>query len=216
MTGNPPIGSHWARNGGQPRIAVIGAGMSGIGAVIKLEKAGYTDVTVFEKTGEIGGTWRENRYPGLSCDVPSYFYQYTFAPNPDWSHRFSYGPEIQAYLKRTAEQFGVMPRIRFNAPVTELRYEAPRWHLRAGDGEAEVFDPVGCPACVGTGYRGRLALVEALWVDEAVADALEAGASEERLRRLSAERGGRVLSADARDKVLAGQTSVAEALRVRI
>ncbi|MGB0212418.1 flavin-containing monooxygenase [Algiphilus sp.] len=142
MTGNPPIGSHWARTGGQPRIAVIGAGMSGIGAVIKLEKAGYTDVTVFEKTGEIGGTWRENRYPGLSCDVPSYFYQYTFAPNPDWSHRFSYGPEIQAYLKRTAERFGVMPRIRFNAPVTELRYEAPRWHLRAGDGEAEVFDIV--------------------------------------------------------------------------
>ena len=132
----------WAQHGQQPRIAIIGAGMSGIGAAIKLEKAGYNDITIYEKTHEVGGTWRENRYPGLSCDIPSYFYQYTFAPNPDWSHRFSYGPEIQAYLQGVAQQFGVTPRIRFNTPVEELVYREPSWHLATHDGEKEIFDVV--------------------------------------------------------------------------
>ena len=132
----------WAKTGKQPRIAVVGAGMSGIGAVIKLEKAGYTDVTVFEKADKVGGTWRENRYPGLSCDIPSYFYQFTFEPNPDWTHRFSYGPEIQEYLERTSEKYGVSKRIRFNQGVKELRYEAPVWHLTTEDGSTEIFDIV--------------------------------------------------------------------------
>ncbi len=71
------------------KIAIIGAGISGIGTVIALRKAGYTDLTVYEKADRIGGTWRDNHYPGLSCDVPSYWYSYSFAPNPDWSHRLS-------------------------------------------------------------------------------------------------------------------------------
>lgn len=132
----------WAQSGRQPRIAIIGAGMSGIAAVVKLHKAGYTDLTVFEKTDKVGGTWRENRYPGLSCDVPSYLYQFSFEPNPDWSHRFSYGPEIQAYMENTADKYGVTEITRFNTPVTELRYEAPVWHLTTGDGDREVFDVV--------------------------------------------------------------------------
>ncbi|MDX1497170.1 MAG: NAD(P)/FAD-dependent oxidoreductase [Salinisphaeraceae bacterium] len=131
----------WAQAGRQPRIAIVGAGMSGIAAVVKLRKAGYTDLTVFEKTDRVGGTWRENRYPGLSCDIPSYFYQFSFEPNPDWSHRFSYGPEIQAYMERTAEKYGVTEITRFNTPVTELRYEAPVWHLTTEQG-TEVFDIV--------------------------------------------------------------------------
>lgn len=132
----------WAAKGKQPRIAVVGAGMSGIGAYIKLSKAGYHDITIFEKTDKIGGTWRENRYPGLSCDIPSYFYQYTFAPNPNWSHRFSYGPEIQAYLEDTAEKYGVLPHVRFNTPVAELKYEAPIWRLTTDSGETQTFDLV--------------------------------------------------------------------------
>ncbi len=131
----------WAQSGRQPRIAIVGAGMSGIAAVVKLRKAGYMDLTVFEKEGRVGGTWRENRYPGLSCDIPSYFYQFSFEPNPDWTHRFSYGPEIQAYMQRTADKYGVTPLVRFNTPVDELRYEAPVWHLTAG-GKTEVFDVV--------------------------------------------------------------------------
>lgn len=130
----------WAKQGRTPRIAIIGAGMSGIAAVAKLQRAGYTDLTVFEKADRVGGTWRENHYPGLSCDVPSYWYSFTFAKNPDWSHRFSYGPEIQAYMERTARDFGATERTKFGTPVTQLRYEAPHWRLTTGQGEEFLFD----------------------------------------------------------------------------
>ena len=89
----------WSTAGRQPRIAVIGAGMSGIAAVVKLRRAGYTDLTVYKKADRVGGTWRENSYPGLSCDVASRWYSFSFALNPDWTHRYSYGPEIQAYME---------------------------------------------------------------------------------------------------------------------
>lgn len=88
------VTSSWAKEQRQPRIAIVGAGLSGIGAVIKLREAGYTDLVVYEKADRIGGTWRDNHYPGLSCDVPSYWYSYSFEPNSDWTHRFSYGPEF--------------------------------------------------------------------------------------------------------------------------
>ncbi|MGH3543158.1 MAG: FAD-dependent oxidoreductase, partial [Mycobacterium sp.] len=76
------------------RFAVIGAGMAGVLSAIKLREAGFTDVTVYEKADRLGGTWRENTYPGIACDVPSHLYTYTFAPNPEWSHTFAPGPEI--------------------------------------------------------------------------------------------------------------------------
>lgn len=132
----------WARQGTQPRIAIIGAGMSGIAAVVKLRKAGYSDLTVYEKAAKAGGTWRENRYPGLSCDVPSHWYSFSFAPNPNWSHRFAYGPEIQAYMEHTAHKYGVDAITRFNTAITELRYDAPVWHLHTAHGEHEIFDVV--------------------------------------------------------------------------
>lgn len=132
----------WAKQGRTPRIAIIGAGMSGIAAVVKLRRAGYTDLTVYEKADRVGGTWRENHYPGLSCDVPSYWYSFTFAPNPDWSHRFSYGPEIQAYMERTAREHGVEDCIRFGTAVSALRYEAPRWRLTTERGDEELYDVV--------------------------------------------------------------------------
>lgn len=132
----------WASEGRQPTIAIIGAGMSGIAAVVKLRKAGYTDLTVYEKADRVGGTWRENTYPGLSCDIPSRWYSFRFALNPDWSHRFSYGPEIQAYMERVAREFDVESVIRFNTPVKKLDYEAPCWRLRTEDGEERVYDIV--------------------------------------------------------------------------
>ena len=138
----PSPATGWAREGRQPAIAIVGAGMSGIAAVVKLRKAGYINLTVYEKADRVGGTWRENSYPGLSCDVPSYWYSFTFAPNPDWSHRFSYGPEIQAYMERVAKQFGVSDLVQFNTPVTDLTYEAPRWRVRTGSGEERLFDVV--------------------------------------------------------------------------
>lgn len=76
---SPTMITPWAQSGRQPSIAIIGAGMSGIAAVVKLQKAGYTNVTVYEKTEKVGGTWRENTYPGLSCDVPSRWYSFYFS-----------------------------------------------------------------------------------------------------------------------------------------
>jgi cation diffusion facilitator CzcD-associated flavoprotein CzcO len=137
-SGNPS----WASAGRQPTIAIIGAGMSGIAAVVELRKAGYTDLTVYEKADRVGGTWRENTYPGLSCDIPSRWYSFRFALNPDWSHRFSYGPEIQAYMERVARDFDVESVVRFNTPVKKLDYEAPSWRLVTEDGEETVYDIV--------------------------------------------------------------------------
>ena len=82
-----------------PRVVIIGAGMAGILSAIKLKEAGLTDFTVYEKGDEVGGTWRENTYPGLACDVPSHLYSYSFALTPEWSHRFSPGPEIRGLLR---------------------------------------------------------------------------------------------------------------------
>ena len=79
------------------RIAIIGAGMAGILSAIKLDEAGLTDFTVYEKADRLGGTWRENTYPGLSCDVPSHLYSYSFALTPEWSHRFSPGGNVWTY-----------------------------------------------------------------------------------------------------------------------
>ena len=139
---------HWTQsNERQPRIAIIGAGMSGIAAVVKLRKAGYRKLAVYEKAEQVGGTWRANRYPGLSCDVPSHWYSFTFNPNPDWTHRFSYGPEIQAYMQATADKFDVTPLVQFNTGVRALAYDekgedGPVWHLTTEHGDEEIYDIV--------------------------------------------------------------------------
>src|SRR5260370_37267017 len=105
------------------RCAVIGAGMAGILAAIKLNEAGYNDFTVYEKADRLGGTWRENTYPGLSCDVPSHLYSYSFALEPEWSQRFSPGPEIQAYFERVADEHVVVPRVRSGDSVVSCGFE---------------------------------------------------------------------------------------------
>ena len=113
------------------RFVIIGAGMAGILSAIELRKSGYTDVTIYEKADRIGGTWRENTYPGLTCDVPSHSYTYTFEPNPDWSHRFSPGGEIQVYFERVAEKYRVVERIRFGEEVASLTWRDGRWRQDA-------------------------------------------------------------------------------------
>ena len=134
--------AHWAASQQQPRIAIIGAGMSGIAAVVKLNQAGYSDITVYEKSSRVGGTWRENTYPGLSCDIPSRWYSFSFALKADWSHRYSYGHDIQAYLESVAQDFDVNRHIRFNTPVRALVYEKPHWRLTTHSGEEFEFDIV--------------------------------------------------------------------------
>jgi cation diffusion facilitator CzcD-associated flavoprotein CzcO len=81
------------------RVIVVGAGMSGILCGVRFQQEGVGSLTIYEKGDRVGGTWRENTYPGLSCDIPSHVYSYSFEPNPDWSHHFAPGPEIQEYME---------------------------------------------------------------------------------------------------------------------
>jgi len=93
---------------------IIGAGISGIAAAIKLNKAGYHNFKIIEKASRVGGTWRENTYPGCGCDVPSALYSYSFAPSAKWSHLFAKQPEILSYLEDVSKKFDVEPLIEFN------------------------------------------------------------------------------------------------------
>jgi cation diffusion facilitator CzcD-associated flavoprotein CzcO len=122
------------------RFVIIGAGMSGILAAIKLREAGFTDVVVYEKADRLGGTWRENTYPGLSCDVPSHFYSYSFALNPEWSHRYAPGAEILAYFEAIARRYGVEPLIRYGKEVTCCTFERGRWRIATTDGAIDEAD----------------------------------------------------------------------------
>jgi cation diffusion facilitator CzcD-associated flavoprotein CzcO len=125
-----------------PSVAIVGAGMSGLCMGEALKQAGLEDFTIYEKASEVGGTWRENRYPGLTCDVPSRFYSFSFAPNPGWSSAFSPGAEIQEYFVRTAAERGLRERIRFDAEVSDARWDGERWRLRTAAGEEAVADVV--------------------------------------------------------------------------
>jgi cation diffusion facilitator CzcD-associated flavoprotein CzcO len=122
------------------RFIIIGAGMSGLLSAIKLREAGLDNFAIYEKADGLGGTWRENTYPGLSCDVPSHFYSYSFALNPDWSHRFSPGAEIQAYFEDQARHYGLDSRIQYRKEVTRCAFEDGRWKLEMADGSTDVGD----------------------------------------------------------------------------
>src|SRR5262245_50320224 len=124
------------------RFAIIGAGMSGILAAIKLEEAGYRDFAIWEKADRLGGTWRENTYPGIACDVPSHLYSYSFAPNPDFSRVYSPGREIQAYFEGVARRHGVDARIRFGTEITRCERRDGRWHLESARGAHDAADVV--------------------------------------------------------------------------
>ena len=116
--------------------------MAGILSGIKLQEAGLTDFTIYEKADRFGGTWRENTYPGLACDVPSHLYSYSFAPNPEWSHRFSPGDEIQAYFERVAADHGLAEHARFGEGVVRCEFVDGRWRLETATGRHDVVDVV--------------------------------------------------------------------------
>jgi cation diffusion facilitator CzcD-associated flavoprotein CzcO len=124
------------------RFAVVGAGMAGILSAIKLTQAGFTDVTVYEKADRLGGTWRENTYPGIACDVPSHLYCYSFALTPRWSHVFSPGDEIQAYFEGVARDHDVERLIRFGEEVVRCEFSDGRWHLETAKGTRDEVDVV--------------------------------------------------------------------------
>ncbi len=113
-----------------PSVIIIGAGMTGMLMMIKLREQGITDLTVIEKKHTVGGTWRENTYPGVACDIPAHMYTYSFEPNPEWSHRFARGDEIQAYFEKVSRKYGLQDCIHFNETVSSSHYEAGRWKVK--------------------------------------------------------------------------------------
>ena len=127
------------------RIVVVGAGMAGILAAIKLREAGYDDFAVYEKAGRVGGTWRENTYPGIACDVPSHLYSYSFAPQRRTGATCSrQGAEIQAYFEAVADDQGVAPLITFGAEVERMVFDSDAgcWDLEIAGGRRDDADVV--------------------------------------------------------------------------
>ncbi len=116
--------------------AIIGSGFSGIAAAIALDRVGISDFLLLEKSEDIGGTWRDNQYPGACCDVPSHLYSFSFEPNPDWSHRFSPAPEIHAYQQHVIGKYNLRGRTRLGFEVESADYSAGGWTLRSTLGES--------------------------------------------------------------------------------
>lgn len=124
------------------KVLVIGAGLTGLAASIKLEEAGY-DHIVIEKNPEVGGTWYENRYPGVGVDTPSLFYSYSFEISPEWGHLYPHGADMQRYLLHVADKYDVRQRVQFNSTVSKLVYDdaAAMWDVSVvrADGSTDVL-----------------------------------------------------------------------------
>jgi len=126
------------------RIAILGAGIGGLGLATRLTLAGERSFVVLEKEQAVGGTWRDNTYPGASCDVQSHLYWYSFDEHPDWSRVFAFQPEIQRNVEQLVERHGLAEHVRLGAEVTSAVWDdaAGRWLIRTSGGEevrAEVF-----------------------------------------------------------------------------
>ena len=131
------------------RIAIAGAGFAGLGAAIRLLQSGERDLVVLERAEEIGGTWRDNTYPGCACDVPSVLYSFSFALKPDWSHSFSRQPEIWDYLRDCVRRFRLEPYLRLGVELLEARWDEHLWRIRTTAGEltADVLVAATGPLC---------------------------------------------------------------------
>lgn len=122
--------------GEQTSILIVGTGFAGLGMAIALQKAGIDDFIILERAEGVGGTWRDNHYPGCACDVQSHLYSFSFEANPNWSRMFARQPEIRAYLEGCADKHGLLRKIRFGAEVTEARYDEARqrWDVTTAQG----------------------------------------------------------------------------------
>lgn len=134
----------WPTGTPTPRVVVLGSGAAGIAMTVRLKQAGIGTVTVLEKAGSLGGTWRDNSYPGAGCDVPSHLYSFSFATKHDWSRKYAKQPEILAYLTDVAERFDVVRHLRFDTTVEAVERDDDRevWLVRLVSGETVEADVV--------------------------------------------------------------------------
>ncbi|MGC4947941.1 flavin-containing monooxygenase [Streptomyces sp. DT224] len=126
------------------RVAVIGSGFGGLGAAVRLRREGITDFVILERAGSVGGTWRDNSYPGCACDVPSHLYSFSFAPNPEWPRTFSGQEHIRAYLEHVADTFGLRAHLRLDHEVKQMRWDNDElhWVIDSANGTTLVADVV--------------------------------------------------------------------------
>ena len=168
------------------RYAVIGAGMAGLLAGIRLHQAGER-FTIYEKAATLGGTWRDNRYPGLTCDVPAHAYTYSFEPYAEWDAFYAGGAQIRGYFQQTAEKYGIMPHIRFDSEVVATVWDEAEgvWRLTLADGETAEAEVV--IAASGVLHHPKMPDIEGLesfagtllhsarWQDDAPVDGTRVG-----------------------------------------
>ncbi|MEA2390842.1 MAG: hypothetical protein QOK31_951, partial [Solirubrobacteraceae bacterium] len=131
----------------QTEIAIVGAGFGGLGAAAELKRAGFEDFAVLERSGEVGGTWSANTYPGCQCDVPSNLYSFSFARKPDWTHSYPEQPQILGYLRDCAERFGLMPQIHLDTEMLDAEWIAAdqRWRIQTSQGEIDARVIIAAP-----------------------------------------------------------------------
>ena len=125
------------------RVVVAGAGVSGLFMAETLKRAGI-DFTVYEKAGEVGGTWRDNTFPGLFVDVLSRQYEFPFQPNYNWSRKYAPATEIWSYIKKVARDRGLTKFIRFNEEIAAARFTDGRWHIETAKGNTDIADVFIC------------------------------------------------------------------------
>ena len=131
-----------------PSVAIIGTGFGGLCMAIKLKRAGIESFTLLEKAGSVGGTWRDNTYPGAACDVQSHLYSYSFEPKSDWTRKFGLQPEIRSYMESCVNKYGLRSHIQFNKEVVSAEFDkkAGVWVITAKDG-AKLHARILVTAC---------------------------------------------------------------------
>ena len=128
--------------GKNTRFIIIGSGISGVLMAIRLKEAGFANITILEKAGEMGGTWRDNVYPGVACDVAAHLYSFSFARNPAWPKRYAKGADIWRYQHDVARRYGVLPHIEYNREVCHAGFADGVWRLTTCDGSEYTADVV--------------------------------------------------------------------------
>lgn len=133
-------------SGGQRRIAIIGSGFSGLCLGIQLKQAGIDSFTIYEKSDRLGGTWRDNTYPGACCDVPSFSYCFSFEQKTDWSRKWSPHGEIREYMEHCARKYDLLPHVRFATEIAGAAFDESRalWRLETADGEVIEAEVLVC------------------------------------------------------------------------